>query len=176
VYEVDDLDEVVELHDVPQSNVGAPLPHLICAEHSLLLAYLVNEPDPAWDGSYVNVVDPNSEGGVAVIQFDHPYAHMFGPPNDEAFLGHPLADRGLHPYAVFEVKNSSLVRQLELMNSVHPSHDQEQFMANSRHFVFAFHDSTFECIARGFTFEITRGSLTTVLSGSLAMQEESRSS
>ena len=85
---------------------------------------------------------------------------MFGPPNDEAFDGHPLASRGLTPYAEFEVIDSSWLRQLEKMNSVHPYHNRERFMANLHHFVFAFHDSTFECIAASFSVSIHRGSLT----------------
>ena len=172
MYEVDDRDTVVELHDAPSPDVGAPLPHLICDEHHVLLAYLINEPDPAWDGSYVNVVGPDSEGyPVAVVRFDRPYAHMFGPPNDEAFYGHPLAKRGLESYAVFEVRDSSWLRRLERMNSVHPYHDRERFMADRRHFVFAFHDTMFECIAQGYTVEITRGSLRSVLPRMLASLE-----
>jgi hypothetical protein len=54
--------------------------------------------------------------GFATVEFEQPFAHQFGPPNDEAFLGHPLAERGLHPYAGFEVQNSSWVRALEEMN------------------------------------------------------------
>ncbi len=163
MYEVDDRDTVVELHDAPRPDVGAPLPHLICDEHHVFLAYLVNEPDPAWDGTYVNVVGPDSEGLVAVVRFERPYAHMFGPPNDEAFHGHPLASRGLEPYAVFEIKDSSWLRRLERMNSVHPYHDRHRFLADRKHFVVAFHDTTFECIARGFAVEVVRGSIHAVL-------------
>ena len=83
---------------------------------------------------------------------------MFGPPNDETFSGHPLADRGLHPYAVFEVRDSSWIRKLERMNSVHHRHNRERFLEGLRHFVFAFHDSTFECVAHGFEVEVFRGS------------------
>lgn len=164
MYTVDDLDAVVELHDAPKPDIGAPLPHIICDENHLMLAYLINETDPAWDGSYCTVVGPDSEGyPVAIVRFEEPYAIMFGPPNDEAFYGHPLANRGLEPYAVFEIQKSSWLRQLEQMNSVHPCHDQERFLANRRHFVFAFHDTMFECIAQEFTFEVMRGSLRSAL-------------
>jgi hypothetical protein len=169
VYEVDDRDTVVELDDAPSPDVGAPLPHLICDEHHVLLAYLVNEPDPSWDGSYVNLVGPDSDGHlIAVVRFEQPYAHMLGPPNDEAFYGHPLAHRGLKPYAVFEVKDSSWLRRLERMNTVHRYHDRQRFLANRRHFVFTFHDTTFECIAERFRVEIVRGSLRSVLPRMLA--------
>jgi len=74
---------------------------------------------------------------------------MFGPPNDEGLHGHPLAERGLEPYGVFVVSPSSWLRALVRMNAVHPRHRDEHFDGLC-HFVFTFHDSTFECIARGF--------------------------
>ena len=160
MYEIDDLDRVIELSTAPQSDVGAPLPLVVSDEHHLLLAYLVSEPDPAWDGTYVTMVSPESDGlPIAIIQFCWPSAHMFGPPNDEAFGGHPLASRGLSPYAVFEVENSSWIRRHERMNSVHRSHNRERFLARRKHFIFAFHDSTFECIAQGFEVSMLRGSM-----------------
>ena len=160
MYPVDDLDAVVRLHDCPRPDAGAPLPVVIGDDYQLLLAYLVSEPDPNWDGSYVTVVSPGSDGQlVAIVRFHQPYAHMFGPPNDEAFHGHPLAQRGLEAYSVSEIHHSSWLRQLERMNSVHPHHDRARFMDSRRHLVWAFHDSTFECIAEGFEVEVRRGSI-----------------
>jgi hypothetical protein len=160
VYEVDSLDAVVELRDAPKPDIGAPLPLVLCDEHNLLIAYLVSEPDPAWDGSYVEIVSPESGGmAFARIRFNWPAAHLFGLPNDEAFDGHPLAARGLHPYDVFEVHSSSWIRKVEGMNSVHPRHNRERFLDGLRHFVFVFHDSTFECIADGFDVQVVRGSM-----------------
>src|SRR5262245_28223589 len=104
MYQVDQRDEVMQLRDVPPPDGGAPLPAVIAAENYLDLIYLVSDPDPDWDGTYVNVVGPGSEGKqVARIRFHDPYAHMFGPPNDEAFSGHPLAARGLHAWATWEI-------------------------------------------------------------------------
>jgi hypothetical protein len=173
VYEVDALDEVIELGDAPRPDAGAPLPLVLSDEGHLLLAYLVSEPDPAWDGSYTTVVSPESDGMlVALVRFRRPSAHLFGPPNDEAFAGHPLAARGLGPYRVFEVRRSSWVRKLERMNSVHPRHDRERFLARRRHFVFAFHDSTFECVAEGFESEVFRGSMRSALARMAALLAE----
>jgi hypothetical protein len=84
---------------------------------------------------------------------------MLGPPNDEALLGHPLAARGLSHYGAYEVIDSSWIRKLERMNSVHDRHDSSRFFKDKRHFVFTFHDSTFECIARGFEVERLTGTL-----------------
>jgi hypothetical protein len=108
-------------------------------------------------------MDENTAGEpVALVSFTQPYAHMFGPPNDEAFSGHPLASRGLRPYSVSEIRESSWIRRLERMNAVHPYHKPERF-ADYRHFVFAFHDTTFECIARAFTVSFHTGSVAEVL-------------
>jgi hypothetical protein len=162
MYQVDQSDEVVQLRDVPLPDGGAPFPAVIAAENHLALIYLVRDPDPDWDGTHVDVVGPGSKGKqVARIRFHDPYAHMFGPPNDEAFSGHPLAARGLHAWATWEILHSSWVRALERMNSVHPYHRAEHF-ADYRHFIFAFHDTTFECVARGYTSHIERGSIASV--------------
>jgi hypothetical protein len=110
------------------------------------------------------VVGPaDADEPVALVLFEPCYAHMFGPPNDEAFGGHPLAARGLHPSGAFEITHSSWIRRLERMNSVHPSHRPDRFWKR-RHFVFAFHDKTLECVCDRFEVLTTRGSLTSVLS------------
>ncbi len=95
---------------------------------------------------------------------------MFGPPNDEAFAGHPLASRGLQPYGAFEVLASSWIRQLERMNAVHRHHDPEDF-AVYRHIVLAFHDSTFECIAEGYTCEEAWGFPSSLIAHALREKE-----
>jgi hypothetical protein len=163
MYVIDERDRVVELTEVPQSSVGAPLPVVLADEHTVLLAYLLEDRDPAWDGTSVRVVTASSDEPAALIQFQRTCAVQFGPPNDEAFHGHPLYERGLHPYAAFEVEDSSWLRALEHMNSVHEHHSPGSFR-QLHHFVFAFHDSTFECVAGGFTVELRDGPLTTVVS------------
>ena len=161
MYEVDARDRVVELEDVPQSSVGAPLPVVVADEGTLQLAYCAEVSDPEWDGTYVREVDLGTEDPVILVQFERAYAWLHGPPNDEAFAGHPLASRGLHPHAAFRIEASSWVRRLERMNSVH-EHNKSDAFARLRHYVFAFHDSTFECVARSFTAVEVEGPLTRV--------------
>ena len=84
----------------------------------------------------------------AIVKFIGPRAHYFGSPSDETIRGHPLWELGLRPYGVFEVRKSSWIRALERMNRVHPNHNPSRFAA-LRHFVFTFHDNTFECVANG---------------------------
>ncbi|HMI91006.1 MAG TPA: hypothetical protein VK509_06560 [Polyangiales bacterium] len=159
MYEVDNRDRVVELGGVPPSDAGAPLPAVVSDELNVLVAYIVERPDPSWDGTYATMVGRETgDQSIAIIRFRSPRAHLFGPPNDEAFSGHPLYARGLRPYSSAEVQASSWIRKLERMNSVHPSHRPERY-ASDRHFILAFHDSTFECIAEGFDVQYVHGTM-----------------
>jgi hypothetical protein len=160
---VDDRDHVEEVRDFPQSSIGAPLPAIVAADHRLFLAYLVEAVDPNWNGESVRVVEPTAmDEIVALVAFRSPRAHFFGPPNDEAFAGHPLAGRGLHPYGMFKIHESSWVRSLERMNAVHPQHRRATF-DRLRHFIFVFHDSTFECVAEDLEVEVRGGSVASAI-------------
>ena len=130
MYSIDERDEVVPLSELPLPDVGAPLPRLNADEHEARVTYCVTGGGEA----------------PATVTFSGLCALLFGPPNDEAFEGHPLAGRGLAPYGAFEVRRSSWVRSLERTNRVHPSHRAETF-DRYRHFVLTFHDTTFECVA-----------------------------
>ncbi len=163
MYQIDEKDKVIELQDIPQSSVGAPLPIILSDEHKILLAYLLQNTPEDWNGTTVKVVGVETENEpIAVVEFSRYASFMFGNPNDEAFHGHPLYERGLRPYGVFEIENSSWLRKLESMNSVHPYHKPERF-EKYRHFVFAFHDSTFECVAESFEISIYESPLKSVL-------------
>jgi len=122
------------------------MPIVLSDESKILLAYITRYPDES----------------LALVEFDLYWTYMFGAPNNEAFEGHPLATRGLRPYGAFRIADSSWVRQLERMNSVHPNHNSNRFDA-LKHFVFAFHDSTFECVAESFTISQHRGTLESLL-------------
>ena len=163
MYSIDERDKVVPLENVPQSSVGAPLPVVLSDDYRLLLAYILQEDNPDWDGTTVRVVDFESSGeSLALVEFHRRASFMFGAPNDEAFHGHPLYSRGLKPYGAFVIENSSWVRQLERMNSVHSHHRPERY-EDLKHYVFAFHDSTFECVAESFTVTELSGSLVDLL-------------
>jgi hypothetical protein len=163
MYSIDEEDKVIELEDVPPSSIGAPLPFVVSDEHNLFLAYLVEDTLSDWDGSSTRIVTPaTGNEQISLIEFRRSHSFMFGSPNDEAFAGHPLASRGLHPYGAFQIKNSSWIRQLESMNSIHPYHKPERYM-RLNHYIFAFHDSTFECVAEGYVASNFEGSLQDVL-------------
>lgn len=163
MYNVDELDSIVELRDVPRSDTGAPCPMVLSTEGALLLCYFrqfpLNDDEMKSVGSGGEY---ETDEASLLVEFRLWRAHMFGPPNDEAIRGHPLADRGVRPYGVFEVKNSSWIRGLERMNRVHRLHRPEQFQ-DLRHFIFTFHDSTFECVAPDFTWTKRVGSVSKIL-------------
>jgi len=163
MYEVDDRDRVTRLVGVPQSSVGAPNPLVVSDGLTVVLAYYVQDTPPDWDGSWARMVGPTTDGEpAALIRFDICLAHQLGPPNDEAFAGHPLASRGLEPYGAFEIIASSWIRGLERRNRVHPAHRPESYAA-FRHLVLAFHDQTFECVCKSFSVTLTQGSIAGLL-------------
>ncbi len=138
MYIVDDRDTVAIISDVPQMDVGAPRPFVLADEPTLVLGYFA------------------SGDKHALIHFHAVNAHMVGPPNDEALAGHPLAARGLKAYRAHLVHNSSWTRTLERLNRVHPSHDPKRF-DRLNHYIFCFHDSTFECIAESLSHRFVAG-------------------
>jgi hypothetical protein len=162
VYEVDEQDQVKALTDVPQSSAGAPVPLVVSDEHRLVVAYYVEESAPGPHAAVRGLGPEDAQEPVAIVRFNVCRAQMWGPPNDEAFAGHPLASRGLHPYGAFEVVHSSWIRRLERMNAVHPRHRPEVFW-QLRHVVLAFHDTTLECVCGGFDVTIVRGSIASVV-------------
>lgn len=154
-----DHDRVVWLDDVPRCDEGAALPVVLASDFRVHLIYVTAEPSPDWVGRSVQVIRADSENlSISVVEFLQPYAHLFGPPNDEAIIGHPLADRGLHPCGTFTVEDSSWIRALERMNAVHPRHVPARFQRLT-HYIFTFRDSTFECAANDLTVSRHRGSL-----------------
>jgi hypothetical protein len=160
---VDEKDRVVPINDIPQSSIGAPTPVVLSDEFVTIVAFYLEEMSDDWDGTSIRIVGRETEGKtLAVVRFSICYASTFGPPNDEAFAGHPLAKHGLEPYGAFIIENSSWIRRLEQMNSVHPYHDPERFRAR-KHYVLSFHDSTFECVANDYTVELHNSSLKKIL-------------
>lgn len=159
-------DQYAEPLDFPVKwDVGAPLPHLLVNDYRALLSFLIHEPDPAWDGSYVTLKDPSSgqPESLALVEFKDCRSAKLGAPNDEVFHGHPLHGKGMEPYSAQRVVNSAWLRELEKINSVH-SRYRPALWRDLNHYVFWFHDTTFECIAASFRVETYRESMKSMLS------------
>lgn len=159
-------DEYAESLEFPvRWDIGAPLPHLVASDSLTLLAFLLSDVDPNWDGSYVTVKDPASGTleTLALVEFEHCVSAKLGSPNDEVFHGHRLEGRGLEPYTAQRVLNSRWLKELEGINSVHRMY-RPQLWQDLNHYIFWFHDSTFECVAQSFRVETFRESMAAMLS------------
>ena len=145
-------------------DTGAPLPQLLVNDYRALLAFLVNVPDPAWDGTYVTVTDLTSgqPESLALVEFEHCRSAKLGTPNDEVFNGHLLYGKGMEPYSAQRVVNSEWLRELERINSVHSMYRPASWR-NLNHYVFWFHDTTFECVAESFRVQTFRENMKSLL-------------
>lgn len=146
-------DQVVELAKLPKPESGAPSPQVLAAEHTIWLTYFISESDPWYEKKYSKIWSDSEEqckeDCIAIVQFKTAHIHMFGGPSEETIHGHPLAERGLENFRIGENTNSTWIKELEDMGGI----------SGARHFIFAFHDSTFECIAQRFNVYIRHGDM-----------------
>jgi hypothetical protein len=170
-------EEHAELFDLGvQWDIGAPLPVLIANEDRTFLVFYLRNVDPDWDGTYVHVRDPaqDIDQPMAVLEFRGCHSAKLGDPNDEVLHGHRLWGRGLKPYGAFLVRNSTWVAELRRINEVHESYRDPKVLRGEsyftlppwermNHYLFALHDSTFECVAESFTVSTFSSSMPEVL-------------
>ena len=95
--------------------------HLIVSDNRALLAFLMSEPDPAWDGTCVTIKSPSDEEPepLGLVAFGGCISAKLGAPNDEVFEGHSLSGKGLEAYVAQRVVNSRWLKELETISSVH---------------------------------------------------------
>jgi hypothetical protein len=152
-------EQYAETLDFPvQWEIGVPLPYLMVNDRRALLAFLVHQPDPNWDGSsakYIQGPKSTHVEPLALVEFEHCASAKLGGPNDEVFHGHPLHGKGLEANRAQRVVNSRWLAELEAINRVHDLYRPE-FWRNQNHYVFWFHDKTFECLARSYRVEVFR--------------------
>jgi hypothetical protein len=143
----------------PPWSTGAPCPHVLSSGHKTLLLYMVEDNDPAWDGTNARLVDSSSEGNerLAVIDFKRAYGYRFGGPNDEVWNGHPLHGKGLEPYGAHLVMNSPWIAAERKVNSVRTQFRPDRW-ERLRHYLLLFHDNVFECLAESHECELLESS------------------
>ncbi len=120
----------------PEAAVSEPV--LLQTDSAAILTFSAVRPTP--EGR-------REDAGYAIVELDLCSLTKFGYPNDEALSGHPLYEKGLGEYGVYEVYHSSWVRLARDQNRI--AFPDTPAYSTERHFIFTFHDSTFECIARG---------------------------
>jgi hypothetical protein len=123
-----------------QWDVGAPSPHLFANDWNVFLIFLVS------------VDEPTQDAPCAVVEFHFPQLVRFGSPNEDIHSGHYLYGKGQEPYTAQIVENSTWLHETNLMNQAHSNYDSERWQ-RIHHYIFWFHDITFECLAR--SFEVT---------------------
>ncbi len=174
MYDVDERDLVVKLEEFPQSSVGAPMPSVLADEQRVWLSYRIQEREFWAVPNLRPSLSEISKELLALVEFRGCLIHMLGWPNDEALAGHPLVRRGLRPYSVFRIDDSSWIRRLEKMNSIHPRHQPQRFW-KKQHLLFTFHDSTFECVCDGFEVRQIRRSRAGGISDMIRLWEKDMS-
>ncbi|MBU2489115.1 MAG: hypothetical protein KKA60_06965 [Proteobacteria bacterium] len=140
-----------------QWDIGAPLPILMCNDNKTFLTFYIDEPCPDWYGTYVTSVDPASPepASLCLVTFNGCLSSKLGTPNDEGQGGHALAGKGLEGYTAQIVVNSPWLAEVA---------KAENFRCESlNHYVFWFHDSTFECLAESFNVEVCFEPMSTLL-------------
>jgi hypothetical protein len=145
-------------------DTGAPLPYLLQNDYRTFLAFFLQDVDPNWDGTHVRVRNP-SDGfseRIALVEFERCICSKMGTPNNEVLHGHPLSGKGLAGYQAMSVKNSAWLKELETINAVHSCYKAEVWR-DLNHYILPFHDSTFECVARGFKVEVFQVPLSDLL-------------
>jgi hypothetical protein len=133
-----------------QWDIGAPLPHLIMDDSQTFLLFFLSDTQLRRDGSAA-VANPGEEC-LATVEFKGCASAKMGVPNDEVFEGHPLHGKGLVRYRPLRVLNSTWIRELEAINSVHRQFKADRWNTLS-HYIFGFHDCTFECVAQSFVVQ-----------------------
>jgi hypothetical protein len=124
-------DPVVREIEAPLMDASAPRPAITATDDALSLAYS----------------GPGEEHFR--VAFTGALVHYFGPPNDKTLRAHPMAAFGLSHLGAFEVQHSRWIEELRTMDRADRRHDDARF-DRLRHFIWAFRDSTFECLAEGF--------------------------
>jgi hypothetical protein len=157
--------ETVEVLDWKyQWSSGAPLPYVVSSGQKTFLIYFLQENDPNWNGTYVNVIDSASSDKfpLAVIEFLRCYCYKFGGANDEVFSGLPLYNDGLESYGAHIIHNSKWIEAEKKINKVHSYYEEEQWK-DKRHYMLLFHDEMYECIAEGYKVETFQDSFENVV-------------
>jgi len=92
------------------------------------------------------------DAGTAVVEFKRCLVAQFGYPNDEARGGIPRYKDV--SYGIYEVRDSSWIKEVVRLNRYSFPKTKDDYV--SRHFLFAFHDDTFECLADDLSIEVLK--------------------
>lgn len=143
-------------------DIGAPLPHVLMSDSRTLLAFYIRVSDSNCNSATVKPSGGESVEPLALVEFYGCISAKMGSPNDEVFGGHPLSGKGLDAYTAQIVQNSRWIAELEAINRIHEYYNPDNWR-KLKHYIFWFHDSTFECVAKSYNVEIFHGSMSDLL-------------
>lgn len=131
----------IELFDLPKVEPNLQGVEVVALRGRLFALY--------WRGALRDseVGEPH---GVVVVEFRNWHWFAGGGPNDEALHNHPLARYGLRYYTLQWIFDSPAIAPL--LDTLHRDGPDRPpgYLAGLRHYVFAYKEGTFECIARGY--------------------------
>jgi len=116
----------------PEWDTGAPCPKIFADEHVVYLAYYT------------------PHDSVSVIRFEHCFDFKMGMPDENKVMLHPLGTNGLEAYEAHVVEDSSWIAELEERYKVITDFTRA-IQRDYQHYVFIFHDRTFECVTSGYS-------------------------
>jgi hypothetical protein len=137
-------DEYAESISFPMRwNAGAPSPHLLVNGRNTYL--LFDMPD--------TLLESDMGEQVGLVIFNQCISAKFGSLNEEVLSGHPLFGKGLDSSSVQIIRNSRWLDEVERVNKAHPQYNPSKWRTLN-HYIFWFHDETYECLASSFDVEI----------------------
>jgi hypothetical protein len=142
------MDRIIDLELGIQPEAAFSGAVVIQTESSTVLTFNAMRPTDEmspYGGPYM------TNAGTAIFRFKRCLATRFGYPNDEARGGIPRLKDTV--YGIYEVENSSWIRDTARDNRYRFPSTSDNYIA--RHLIFAFHDSTFECLTDDFEFEVS---------------------
>jgi hypothetical protein len=147
---------IIELNIGIQPEVGVSGGMLIETEQSTFLTFNAKRSNKQIE---VNGMLILKDAGIALFEFQRCLLTRFGYPNDEARFGIPRY-KGVG-YGIYEVQNSAWIKEVVRMNRYQFPKTTDDYV--SKHYLFAFHDSTFECLADNFKYEFLTEPLEIIL-------------
>jgi len=140
-------DEIVELDLGVRPDAGVSGAVVLQTESMTILTFIAvcstSETSPRGD----KYLEPDQR---AIVEFQRCLLTRFGHPNDEARWGIPKYAGS--SYGIYEVKDSSWIKEVVAANRHSFPATPDDYVR--RHFLFAFHDSTFECLADDLSIKV----------------------
>ena len=135
----------LDLGITPEAAVSGPV--LLQTDYSAFLTFnAMKDTDRPFPGGGFY----KEAAGTAIVELIGCKITKFGYPNDEAWSGIPWT-KDL-AYGIFEIKDSPWIKELDELNRYSFPDTPD---SDNRHFLFLFHDSSFECIADDLGIEVS---------------------